>query len=214
MGDLRDAQVLRGLFEDGVETLDPGEPAGVDDLRRRHDDQEAFRRDILRSALSGDRYVALLDDLESLVAQPPFRDDVDPEARARRFVRRQGRKSWKQVVRRRRDLSDPATADELHELRKSVKQVRATAQIAGFVDLDSKRFTRRAGQLKDDLGDHHDMVVWMDWLEREHGRFGPDGAFVAGRLHRGAGERRRDLEGSWTRSWKSLAETRSTAWMR
>ena len=213
LGDLRDVHVLGAMFEDQLSSLDVSDDGGADDIRRRLADQAAFRRNLVASALSGDRYVSLLIALEELVADPPFRDDVALDTSARAFMRRSGRKSWKRSTRARRHLGSPAEATELHELRKDVKQSRATAKAAQLARLDSKRFTARAGDLKDELGDHHDTIVWMDWLRQHHDRFGADGAFLAGRLHEDADGRRRELERTWPAAWKAVSTGKSTGWM-
>ena len=104
LGDLRDVHVLGATFEDQLSSLDVSDDGGADDIRRRLADQATFRRNLVASALSGDRYVSLLIALEELVADPPFRDDVALDTSTRAFMRRSGRKSWKRSTRVRRHL--------------------------------------------------------------------------------------------------------------
>ena len=213
LGELRDVHVLGALLEDQLGQLDASNDAGASEIRARVDEQREFRTGLLLSALSGDRYLTLLVRLEAAAADPPFRGDAHPGDRARPMIRRRTRSSWRRARRRKASLDAAPAPGELHELRKDVKQARAAAQAARRVDLDSKRFVKRSGELKDVLGDHHDAVVWMQWLTEQHPRFSGDASFLAGRLHHCADERRRSLESTWRDVWRETSRPVSTGWM-
>ena len=212
LGDVRDTQVLREHLCLAAEGLDPDE-ADRAELDDRLHEQCEFRRAPLLCAMSGDRYVALLTTLWAFADDPPLRRKVSADSRALPLIRRRARRSWQRVRRTATGLGDDPSDVELHELRKQVKALRYTAQSAQLVGAHSQRFAKRLGVLQDELGDLHDAVVAMAWLEEEGGLFTPTAAFLAGRLHHQSDERRRALRASWQAVWTEVDRPELRAWM-
>jgi CHAD domain-containing protein len=139
-----------------------------------------------RSTLSDRRYLALLDALHGLLADPPLtaraRDGVGPVLRSatRRSVRR---------LRRRLDQArrapDESHGAALHEVRKAAKRVRYVAEVGRGEVRRMRRAARAAEQVQEVLGERQDTVVTRELCRRlgvvaaEAG----ENSFTYGRLH-------------------------------
>ncbi len=213
LGDVRDSQVLRSKLSIGVDRLEHVDEEARVELDRVIVEQCEARRAPLLSAMSGDRYRLLLDDLSALSEHPPFRDDAPVGDHALPVVRRGALRSWKQVRRAVDQLDDRPTDVELHELRKKVKHARYDAQSALSIGAASKEAARSLGTLQDQLGELQDAVVAMAWLSTAVGRLSPRAAFLAGRLHEAASRRHDELETTWRETWVRLDRPRHRRWM-
>ncbi|WP_228975221.1 CYTH and CHAD domain-containing protein [Streptomyces sp. DH12] len=140
------------------------------------------------AALDGERYTALLDALDALLADPPLRpaaagpaDEVLPAAVLREYDR--------MATRVDRALGLPPGPDRdlaLHEARKAAKRVRYAAEAAAPVlGKRGKRFTKGVKTVQKVLGEHQDSVVARDALRdlaiQAHGA--GETAFTWGLLH-------------------------------
>jgi CHAD domain-containing protein len=213
LGDVRDTQVLRKHLSGAADALDPDSEADRAELDDRLRAQCEFRRAPLLSALSGDRYLELLTTLWAFAGDPPLRRSAPADARALPLIRRRARRAWARVRRTVRKLGSAPTDVELHSLRKRIKGSRYAAQTARLVGAPAKEFIRRLGELQDELGDLHDSVVAMAWLEDEGSLVTPSAAFLAGRLHHEADERRRALRESWRVTWAEADRLELREWM-
>jgi inorganic triphosphatase YgiF len=140
--------------------------------------------DRARLTLSEPRYLALLDGLHGLIADPPFtplaRNGVRPVLRraTRRSVRR---------LRRRLDAARQAPEDAretaLHEVRKAAKQVRYVAEAGEVPHL--RRVTRAAKRAQKVLGERQDTVVTRELCRRLGvvAAAAGENSFTYGRLH-------------------------------
>jgi CHAD domain-containing protein len=156
LGEVRDGQVLSQKLVGAVEGEGP-EFADVAQRIRDHLDAKVARgRKILEADLNGDRYLALLDAIDELVADP---DSVEnnPLRRARKALRRADR------------LLDQAVADgadaELHEARKAYKQARYAVEV--FEETggqQAEKLIKALTDLQDVLGAHQDSVVAREIL--------------------------------------------------
>jgi CHAD domain-containing protein len=164
LGDVRDAEVIHARLG----KLAGAQPSELllGPVRRRIDVEMGKRhrsaRTALRNALDGQRYFALLDSLDELVASPPF------TARARRRADRELPKLARRAVRRvRRDAAqvEQATTPEqrehwLHEVRKDTKRARYAAEsLAPAFGKAAKRLATGMEGLQEVLGEHQDSVV-------------------------------------------------------
>jgi len=220
LGRVRDLDVmderLRGLARDigigGVATS----PAGSDELDEvleiLEGQRQVDRRQLL-SAMDGERYLAMLDLLSDSARTPPLRRHVDGGRSAARVQRDRSRAEWKKVRRAHRRLDDGLTVDGLHALRKKVKGVQESARGAERIGLDAERLRRAAGALKDELGEHQDIIVLSRWLDDVQGRLGYRAAYLAGRARQRLDEHRRLLEESWPERWHDLDRGRNRRWM-
>lgn len=169
LGEVRDAQVLGAKLGGAAEEF----PEAATEIRARLAADEERGRAALGEALASDRYLGLLDDLDTLVDEPA--------AEGKRPLR-QARK----VLRRADALLDEATADgvdaELHEARKKYKQARYAVEVfAPEAGKPGKNLVKRLTELQDVLGAHQDSVVAREVL-RDAAQGAAD-AFPYGILH-------------------------------
>jgi CHAD domain-containing protein len=167
LGEVRDLEVLRARFRGQLADLPdpPAEPGWLAELGNA----EHQARDRLRGVLSGQRYLALLDRIDTLVADPPVRE------RAHKPARKQQRilviKAWRKMV----DAyakTGKATREKdrdaaLHKTRKAAKRLRYTAEAAKPVlGKPAGKIADRAEKLQDVLGDNQDRIVAAERLEQ------------------------------------------------
>lgn len=122
----------------------------------------ARTREQLAAALDSERYLALLDALDALLADPPLRPDA---ARPAALVLPGALlRDWRRLA----DRVQPAMAAPpgrerdvgLHEARKAAKRARYSAEVAEPVlGKPAKRFRREMRAIQDLLGEHQDSVV-------------------------------------------------------
>ena len=201
LGAVRDAEVMAARLDKAL-AAEPPElvigPVGArlgDGLRAR----TAKQRRALIATLDGRRYVALLDDLDELLATPPTERGRRPaEAELTRRVRRTVRKVDRLLAAADRagHADRPATAlplpgvlgldEALHEARKAAKQARYAGEaVQPAAGKPAKRLATAMEDLQELLGDHHDSVVTRDLL-REAGlaaHAAGENAFTYGLLH-------------------------------
>jgi CHAD domain-containing protein len=113
-------------------------------------------RETLADDLNGDRYLALLDAIDELVADPDTVED-NPIRQTRKALRKADR------------LLDQALADgsdaELHDARKAYKQARYAVEVFDEVGgQQAKKLIKALTDLQDVLGAHQDSVVAREIL--------------------------------------------------
>ena len=160
-----------------------------------------------RTALSGDRYLKLLDRIAAAVEAPPVRQaDLSLEAVAGR--------EFKKLRRAARKLGPKASAEEVHRARILAKRARYAAELAAPVaGKRARRFVKAAKQFQDVVGAHQDAVVAAD---RIHGVIertkSVESAFAAGRLVERTTTRQRKARRELPRAWKRLERGGRKAW--
>jgi CHAD domain-containing protein len=136
--------------------------------------------------LAEPRYLALLDGLHALLADPPFtavaQDPVRPVLRqaTRRAVRKLGRRVDAAL-----DVRDTDSGAALHEVRKAAKQLRYTAEIGRGEIAQMKKVVRVAKRAQTVLGERQDTVVTRELCRRLGvvAAAAGENAFTYGRLH-------------------------------
>lgn len=220
LGQVRDLHVLRARLVDLADDLaiSDGDRDAITELL---DAQIAVERANLLSALDGDRYLSLLEELTAFAHDVPLRSSVDPTDPADEVVASAGRTAWKKVTKAHRHADRHPSPEALHTLRKKVKHARATAQLAKHTGSNdtrftksAKRFTTAAGTLKEDLGDLHDADVLIEWLDAHAERLSPAPAYGAGRLRERTVHHRAELEDTWPDAWTKLSRRRRRRWTR
>ena len=220
LGAPRDAEVLAGRLEASVAQLPPELVLGPVQarLRAHFAPVEAATRSAALKALDSGRYLALLDRLDQLLADPPLTAraglpaaDVLPAAvdRMRRRVRR----------RMRRAQSTPAGPDRdaaLHEARKAAKDARYAAEAAslGF-GKPARQFAKRMKKVQTVLGDHHDAVVARGTV-REIGvqaHLAGENAFSFGVLYERDSQLAADLERLAWPAWQQASRRKYRRWL-
>jgi CHAD domain-containing protein len=224
LGRVRDAEVLAARLAGAVEAEPPELVLGpvTTRLTAQLTASTGRHRRALLSTLGSERYLRLLDDLDTLVAavgaEPTDRGRRPAGAEVPRLVRKTVRKL--DVLMAAADeapvtmpvaaLPLPGQLDRdtaLHEARKAAKRARYAAEAATRVD--PKRAARLAAAMEsvqELLGEHHDSVVTRELLRtaavRAHGA--GENAFTYGLLHARqaalADRLEADLPGTWARA--------------
>ncbi|WP_221325667.1 CYTH and CHAD domain-containing protein [Actinoplanes sp. L3-i22] len=162
LGAVRDPQVLEGKLLSGVEESGPEFIPTAQRIRTALDHRAAKGREELAAALESDRYLDLLDRIDTLVDQP-LPDAGDPAERARK------------VLDKADGQLDTALADgvdeELHDARKRYKQARYAVEVlAPDAGKSAKRLVKALTNLQDGLGAHQDSSIARETLRE----IGPD----------------------------------------
>jgi CHAD domain-containing protein len=160
-----------------------------------------------RAALSGERYLKLLDRLTAAVEAPPVRRaDISLEAVAAR--------EFKKLRRAARKLGSKSSAQQVHRARILAKRARYAAELAEPVARKrSRRFVKAARHFQDVVGSHQDAVVAADRIRGVLDRTkNIASAFAAGRLVERMTRRRRKARRELPRSWKRLERQGRKAW--
>ncbi|MBG0826308.1 CYTH and CHAD domain-containing protein [Planomonospora sp. ID67723] len=168
LGEARDLEVIRERFSRTLDGLDGELITGPVRARLGSDllDGEHEAYDRIRQALGGERYFAVLDALDDLVATPVLTKAASRPAATLEAV---AAKSWRRVVRAYHAVQEIADPGErrtaMHEVRKSAKRARYTAEVLGM-----SKLAKRAEAVQEVLGVHQDGVVAQERLTAEAGR--------------------------------------------
>ena len=142
--------------------------------------------DRARLTLSEPRYLALLDALHGLLAEPPFTDQAraDVGSVLRSATRRSVRKLRRRLGAARRATGD-ARGAALHGVRKAAKQLRYTAEVGRGEDRRMRRVARAAKRAQEVLGERQDTVVTRELCRRLGvvAAAAGENTFTYGRLH-------------------------------
>src|SRR5690348_16016944 len=126
-----------------------------------HERHVEGRAQALQTLDSG-RYFALLDLLDRIVTEPPWREAAGrPAADAVEDALRRERKRVRRAARQvKRAPTVPDADSALHELRKATKRLRYAAEAAKPVGGKAlRRYARSVKRVQDELGEHQDSVV-------------------------------------------------------
>jgi CHAD domain-containing protein len=170
----------------------------------------AAARTELLAALDSDRYFALLDDLDRLLAEPPLTAEAGRPAAevlpvavraARKQARRRMRRAWRTAPGHERDLA-------LHRARKSARRARYAAEAAApAAGGKAARFVKRMKRVQSVLGEHQDAVIARG-VVRELGiaaHLAGENAFTYGLLYERDACAAGPLQAQARRTWKKAA---------
>jgi len=219
LGEARDADVLRerlgaSIAEEPVELV-----LGPVSARVEGELGNACRDALARSAkaMKSERYLGLLDSLDTLVSDPPWTKAGHP---ARTDLLGRFRHDWKRLrrlVAAADDASDPAKRDHLlHEVRKAAKRVRYSAEtLVPAYGRDAERLAKAAERVQSVLGEHQDSAVAQDCLRRLGMQADLDGqnAFTYGRLHAQERVRADDSAAKFTKTWDKASRKKLRRWL-
>ncbi len=222
LGAVRDIDVLGKRFAShGSTTLDS---RGEEELssrlaaQRRHDCEE------LADALRSERYLDLLDRLDAGASSPRFYvspeyekmaiSECGPNDRARGALPFLVGRHWK-ALRRRVNKAGPRPSDtQLHRIRIGAKQLRYGAELAEPVmGQAARRTARRAEDIQTILGDHHDSVTAIEWLERIPVDGTTEASFVAGGKTADARRQQAKSRRQWKQALDALKRGGVTDWL-
>jgi CHAD domain-containing protein len=220
LGTARDAEVMAGHLQAGLNQLAPELIMGPVRARVRAHfaPAEAEARAAVLEALDSDRYLALLDSLDTLLADPPLTPEAgQPPARVLPAAVRHTRRRLRRRMRRaRRAAIGPDRDSALHEARKAAKHARYAGEATSpAFGKQAKRFTKRVKKVQSVLGDHHDGVVARAAI-RELGvqaHLAGENAFAFGVLYEQDACRAAGLDAQARRAWKRAAKRTYSAWL-
>jgi CHAD domain-containing protein len=169
-------------------------------------------------ALDSERYLALLDGLDRLLADPPLTAEAgQPAARLLPQAVRRARRRLRRRMRLARGMpTGPDRDAALHEARKAAKHARYSAEaVSPAFGKPARRFAKRVRKVQSALGEHHDGVVARG-ASRELGveaHLAGENAFSFGVLYEQDACRARDLEAQARRAWKQASLSKYSAWL-
>lgn len=183
LGEARDLEVLRARFADAVGALDRELVLGPvqAQLTRHFAPLEAAAHEAAVAALDSERYFALLDAVDALIADPPFTPMAGKKAAD--VLPALVDKTYRRLAKRAEGARDDVG---LHEARKAAKRLRYA------VEVSEPRFGKRAGEyrkkvkaVQELLGEHQDGVVARPVLRELGAKAQLDGenGFTFGVLH-------------------------------
>jgi CHAD domain-containing protein len=219
LGEARDGDVLAGHLQALLDETPPELVLGpVPAILAEHlaPRRAAARRKVLRT-LDSPRYLALLDELDGLLAQPPLTATAARPASALREPVAQSYRRVRKRVRRaqRLPLGEPRDA-AVHDARKAAKRARYAADALTPVEgKQARRFANRMKKIQTALGDNQDTVfaraAIRDFGVRAH--LAGDNAFTFGLLHeRDAGAARGFQREAW-RAWERAERPKYRRWL-
>jgi CHAD domain-containing protein len=220
LGEARDGEVLarhlQALLDDTPAELVLGPVPAIltEQLAPRN---AAARLKVLR-ALDSPRYLALLDELDGLLAEPPLTATAARPASALREPVAQSYRRLRKRVRRARHLPPGATRDAaVHDARKAAKRARYAADAVAPVEgKPAIRFANCMKDIQTALGDNQDTVfaraALRDFGVRAH--LAGDSAFTFGLLYeRDAGAALGFQQEAW-RAWERAQRPKYRRWLR
>jgi CHAD domain-containing protein len=220
LGDVRDTEVLAAHLQAGLHQMPAELVIGPVQARVQGHfaPKHAGARTALLEALDSERYFSLLDELDQLIAEPPFTPkagrpaaDVLPAA-----ARRPYRQVRRRMRRARRAPGGRPTDEALHQARKAAKRARYAAEaMAPAIGKKARRFAKQMKKVQSVLGDHQDAVIARQ-AERELGinaHLAGENAFSYGLLHgRDACDAAR-LQAQGRETWQRASRPRCGRWM-
>jgi CHAD domain-containing protein len=219
LGGARDLEVQEKRIGDDVAALPPELAMGpiAAQLERFFAARRTEAGAAASAALDGDRYLALLDAVDALLADPPLTEaaggpatTVLPTVVAKAL--RRARKAYRGAH---AHPSGHERDEQLHEMRKAAKRLRYAAEaVAPALGRDAKRLVKKVKAVQELLGEHQDSVVARGLLRElgaaAAGRKG--NGFAFGWLLRDEQARAERVEGDLDAAWKAL-RTRAKALM-
>jgi CHAD domain-containing protein len=219
LGAARDAEVLGGHVHDLLERVPPElvlGPVAADVTGQFAPRRGAAHRAAVR-ALDSPRYLALLDELDALIAAPPaVAAAAGPSRSLRADVARAHRRLRKRARRASGLAGGPERDAALHEMRKAAKRARYAADaLAPSAGQPARRFAARMKHLQTVLGDHHDTVVARVAIRDlgVHAHLAGDNAFTYGLLYQLDAGRAGELSDEAGQAWRKARRRKYRRWL-
>lgn len=221
LGGARDAEVMAERFAAVLAEVPDELKLGPVDaaFTRSFGRRQADARDVAVAALDSDRYLALHDRIDALLAAPPL------TARATRPAKRELPKSVRRAYRRVEsrmadaDHQSPGEGRDnaLHETRKAAKRLRyATEAVQSTLGKPAARLRKRLKSVQDLLGEHQDAAVSRPVLRKLAGQAYLDGGngFTYGLMYAAEAARAERAENNLPSAWKRMRKRKNTAWLK
>lgn len=173
LGAARDAEVLAAHLREGLRQIPVEQVIGPVQARVQGHfaPVRADARTAILAALGSERYFSLLDEMDRLLAEPPFTPLADKPAadalptaacRARRQVSKRMRRARHTAAGKPRNAA-------LHQARKAARRARYAAEaMTPAIGKKASRFARQMKDIQSVLGEHQDAVIARE-AERELG---------------------------------------------
>jgi CHAD domain-containing protein len=221
LGDARDAEVLSGHIEAELKQAPVELVMGPVQARVREHFAPlgAQSRKAVLAALDSERYFALLDELDQILAEPPLGPDADQPAKKalRAAVARTYKRTGKRIKRADRAHPGEPTNVALHSARRAAKRSRYAAEaVTPVFGKQAKRFGKQMKKIQSSLGDHQDAVIARNTLREIGVRAHLEGenAFTFGLLHEHNTTAARDSERQAARDWKHASQAKYRKWLK
>jgi CHAD domain-containing protein len=207
LGPVRDLDVLLERLRGDAETLEPAERRAFARLLARLEQERESDRGALLEALRSERYLALLDRLDSAAADPRLTTEQGSVADLAAAEFRRLRKAA-------RGLPPDPPDDLLHALRIKGKRARYAAELAEpATGKRASAFIAASKVFQDVLGEHQDAVVAEERVRAALRRLGGRGvAFAAGRIVERERSRRAAARAAFPDAWSRLERAGEQAW--
>jgi CHAD domain-containing protein len=170
------------------------------------------------AALDSDRYLALHERIDALLADPPL--TARASRKAKRELPKSIRRAYRRVESRMADAQrQPAGEDcdsALHETRKAAKRLRyATEAAQPKLGKPATRLRKRLKSVQSLLGAHQDAAVLRPILRELAGQAHLEGGngFTYGLLHAAEAARAERAEHELPSAWKRMRKRKNTAWL-
>jgi CHAD domain-containing protein len=198
LGPVRDLDVLLEYLRAETAQLESADAEAAGELLAAFGEERVVARAELEAALTGDRYLALLDRLEAAGDAPLTGDGADLD------------EVWSREHRRLRSavkaLGDEPDDAGLHAARIKVKRARYAGELTG-----RDGYVKAAKRLQDILGEHQDAVVAEERLRALAVSATAPAALAAGQLVERQRARRRRARDTWRDAWAQLAKQAAKA---
>jgi CHAD domain-containing protein len=213
LGVMRDLDVLLERLRD-AEDIGPGIAPMLHLLEGR---QAAARRS-LDKALSGERYIALLERLIQAAREPSLTEAASEPCRS--ALPRLVGETWGPLVNSVTDLEESTADDKYHEVRIQAKRARYAAEAAApclgrGAGPDALRFAQHAEEVQNVLGTRQDAVVLRETLLEEAARRADDGPFnlAAGRLVGRQDQLIKECDARFQEVWRAMNRKKNREWL-
>jgi len=220
LGEVRDTEVMHARLTALVAAQDPDLVVGP--VQARVDEVLSARyraaHEQVLTQLEGPRYLALLDALDALVAEPPLLPLA--RERARDILPGLVLRAWKRLDRA-MVHAQAASGEEqdllLHEARKDAKKARYAAEgVASAYGKPATAYAKAVTRLQEVLGEHQDGVVTRAVLRElaELAQAAGESAFTYGRLHALEQARADQAAAQWPAVLADASARRLRRWLR
>lgn len=221
LGGARDAEVMAqrcaAMLADLPDELVLGPVAAA--ITRSFERRQADARQVGLAALDSDRYLALHDAIDALLADPPFTRAATH--RGRRELPKNVARAYRRVAARMRDADSQPAGEQrdlaLHETRKAAKRLRyATEAVTPALGKPAKRLQRRLKKVQTLLGEHQDAAVSRPVLRALAAQAHLDGGngFTYGLMHAAETTRADRAEQRLPAAWRRMRKPKNINWLK
>jgi CHAD domain-containing protein len=188
------------------------------ELTRFFGRRQAEARAVSLAALDSSRYLALHDQIDALLTDPPL--TARASRKAKRELPRSVRKAYRRMESRMAAAQCQPAGEQreraLHETRKAAKRLRyATEAARPAVGKPAKRLRKRLKTVQDLLGDHQDCVVSRPVLRELAAQAHLEGGngFTYGLLYATETARAEQAENDLPGAWQRMRKSKNIGWL-